>query len=755
VLRDVSAGLVVFLVAVPLCLGIALASGAPLFSGLVAGIVGGMIVGVLSGSSTSVSGPAAGLSAVVVAEIERLGSFSTFTLAVVLAGLFQLGLGVIRAGALSAFFPSSVIKGLLAAIGIILIFKQIPHLFGHDTDVEGDFAFIQYDHENTFSELLAMINDLHLGPALIGVTSLAFLFLWDRTPWLKKSPIPAPLVVVLAGSATGLLLGQLDRSFWVESSHLVQVPIAADVAEFASFFQFPDLSKITWPVLYLSAVTIAIVASLETVLNLEAVDKLDPKQRVSPPNRELVAQGVGNIFSGLLGGLPITSVIIRSSININSGAETKASAILHGIFLLTCVGLVPSWLNTIPLASLAAILLHTGIKLADPALFRQMARGGPQQFLPFLTTLVAIVFTDLLIGVILGLVTAMAFILQSNLHRPLRLFREKYLSGDVLRIELADQVSFLNRASLAHTLEEARSLKHVAFDARNTVYIDPDILDLLHEFKTKTAPAHGIQVSMLGFQDRYQMKDQIAYVDYTTRELRDQLRPDHVLQLLQEGNQRFVQGKRLNRDLVRIKQATAAGQYPLAVVLSCIDSRAPVEMIFDMALGDLFSVRIAGNVARHKVLGSIEYATVVAGVKLVLVLGHTRCGAVGAAVDLARSSKTALEATGCEHLDVLINEIQRSIDPHELGAAHSEGQAFVDNVARVNVMTTLTRIRSESHRVAELEASGSITILGGLYDLETGEVDFFGALTPLQKQTGGSAVDNADGVMRSTEQRST
>ncbi|MGB1054773.1 MAG: SulP family inorganic anion transporter, partial [Limisphaerales bacterium] len=380
--KDLSAGVVVFLVALPLCLGIALASNAPLISGLIAGIVGGLIVSWISGSHTSVSGPAAGLTAIVFAQIEKLGSYEAFLGAVILAGVLQLVMGWLRAGSLAAFFPSSVIKGLLAAIGIILILKQIPHLFGHDPDWMGDMSFMQPDGENTFSELLATRFDIHIGATFVGLFSLLLLIFWDKTA-LKRIPVPAPLVVVLLGIGAVMLLEPRAEVWSIGSNHLVQVPVSNGLGGLFQSLPSPDYSKMLSTAVLLGAVTIAIVATLETLLNLEAVDKLDHQQRVSPPNRELVAQGTGNIVSGFLGGLPITSVIVRSSVNIASGGQTRLSCFIHGVFLLTTVAFFPYLLNRIPLSCLAAILMYTGFKLAGPATFKKMWLAGRQQFFPF------------------------------------------------------------------------------------------------------------------------------------------------------------------------------------------------------------------------------------------------------------------------------------------------------------------------------------------------------------------------------------
>ena len=726
--RDLTAGLVVFLVALPLCLGVSLASGAPLFSGLLAGIVGGILVGLVSGSHTSVSGPAAGLTAVVAAQIVSLGSYQIFLLAVVFAGLIQIGLGLARAGFLASFFPSSVIKGLLAAIGIILILKQIPHVFGHDPDPEGDMAFQQPDQQNTFSEFIELIADLHPGAATIGLLSVALLAIWGKSKPLKNSPIPSALVVVLFGVGASQLLRQLGGEWVIESSHLVQVPVAESLAGFLAFLQLPDFSQWSNPAVLISAATIAAVASLETLLNLEAVDKLDPQQRTSPASRELLAQGIGNVTSGMIGGLPITSVIIRSSVNINAGGQTKLATIIHGTLLLVAVALLPVWLNMIPLSCLAAILLVTGFKLASPALLKQIWKEGRYQFIPFAATVIAIVFTDLLIGILLGLAVSLGFILNSNVRRPIRRVVEKHLGGDVIHIELANQVSFLNRAALAQVLDDVPRGGRVLLDASHTDYIDPDVLELIREFKEVSAPIRGVEVSLLGFRNKYQLLDNIQYVDYSTRDLQASLTPQQVVQILKDGHERCRKGQRLTRDFGRQVSATATGQHPLAVVLNCIDSRTPAELIFDLGVGDIFSVRVAGNITSRKILASVEYGCAVAGAKLVLVVGHTRCGAVTAAVELMGEKRTPAEITGCEHLEHIVRDIQLSTDAEACRAAALleavQKLAFVDGVARRNVVRVVGRMREESRTLDELVRSDRIAIVGAMYDVTTGEIEF-------------------------------
>jgi MFS superfamily sulfate permease-like transporter len=414
--NDLPASIVVFFVALPLCLGIALASGAPLFSGLIAGIIGGILVGSISGSKIGVSGPAAGLAAVVLTAIGTLGGYENFLVSVVLGGFIQLIFGFLKAGIIGYYFPSSVIKGMLTGIGIIIILKQIPHFFGYDADPEGDFAFFQVDGENTFSEIINTINNISLGSTLIGVIGLGILLLWSSI-LSKKGKIfqlvQGPLVAVVAGIIYFFVTAS-NSKFGISASHLVNVPVPDNLDSFIGQFSFPNFSAITNPDIWVIAFTIALVASLETLLCVEATDKLDPHKNVTPTNRELLAQGTGNIISGLIGGLPITQVIVRSSANIQSGGRSKMSAIIHGFFLLISVILIPTLLNKIPLSVLAAILLTVGYKLAKPALFKKMYELGWKQFIPFTVTVLGIVFIDLLYGIGLGLLVGIIVILMKS-----------------------------------------------------------------------------------------------------------------------------------------------------------------------------------------------------------------------------------------------------------------------------------------------------------------------------------------------------
>ncbi len=720
---DLLSGLVVFLVALPLSLGIALASNAPLISGVVAGIVAGVVVGWLSGAQVTVSGPAAGLTAVVVAEIATLGSFEALLLAVVIAGLTQVTLGLVQAGFIKSFVPTSVVRGLLSAIGVILILKQIPHLIGRDTDPEGEMSFFQPDRFNTFSELWESILQLHPGAAAVGIASLALLLLWNRSVPLRASGIPAPLAVVLLGVAAAFALDRSGGGWVIEASHRVQVPVAESFQGFLSFLHTPDFSQVGNPAVYTAAVAIAAVASLQALLTSEAVDRLDRDRRTTPANRELVAQGIGNCVSGLLGGLPITCEIVRSSVNIDAGARTKRSTIVHGILLAAALVVFPRLINLLPLSCLAAILIATGLRLASPRVLAEMWAAGPYQFIPYIVTVVGIVLTDPLQGIIIGLLTSVAFILWSNLRRPTRLVVEHHLAGDVTRIELANQVSFLNRAALRRTFDGIPRNRHVLIDAHASVFIDPDVLEMVREYRDTIGPARGVHVSTRGFRQKYGIDDQIQFIDFSTRELQQELTPLRALEYLRAGNERFRTGKQLKRDLSRQVVATAVGQHPVAVVLSCIDSRSPAELLFDLGLGDVFSVRVAGNICTPEVLGSMEFACAVAGAKLVVVLGHTRCGAVNAAVK-ATCHPGLDVAPGCGHLAPIVEAISRAVDdatcrPYTSGTPERQ-QEVADQVARRNVALTVGRVLDSSRVIRELVADGRVGIVGMLYDVVSG-----------------------------------
>lgn len=491
---DLPASIVVFLVALPLCLGIALASNAPLFSGLIAGIVGGLVIGSLSGSQLSVSGPAAGLTAIVAAGILKLPSFETFLLSVVICGALQIVIGLLRAGFVADYVPSCVIKGMLAAIGLILILKQLPHLIGYDANFEGDEAFAQRNDENTFSGLANALKYITPAAVLIGSISLIFQFAWEKFVSGKKrwwKLVPAPLIVVLIGIGINEYFKWKGSAYAIDPRHMVNIPVAHSTGEFISFFTLPDFSGFMNPQVWVVGLTLALVASLETLLSIEAIDDLDPYQRVTDKERELRAQGAGNMLSGLIGGLPITSVIVRSSANVNAGARSKLSAVIHGLLLLVCVAFIPALLNLIPKSALAAVLIFTGYKLAKPSLFKLYYKKGWDQFLPFVITVAAILLSDLLTGVLIGIGVGFIFVIRSNFRSAVMVVhdRNKYL------FRLRKDVSFLNKPIIKNKLEEVPEDSFVLIDASRADYIDRDIVEVIDDFR-RHAPLKNIRLEI-------------------------------------------------------------------------------------------------------------------------------------------------------------------------------------------------------------------------------------------------------------------
>ena len=562
---DFASGLVVFLVALPLCLGIALASGAPLFSGIIAGVVGGIVVGYLSQSHLSVSGPAAGLTAIVLTAITDLGAFNVFLLAVLIAGIIQLALGFLRAGSISNYFPTNVIEGMLAGIGVIIILKQIPHAFGYDADYEGDETFTQADGQNTFSELFNIIDYIHPGAVVITVISLIILIMWPKVDVLKRIKlVPPALVAVIVSILLNEFFISTGNSLAISKSHLVSLPVPTTLEEFKSIIILPDFTAITNSKVWVVAFTIAVVASIETLLCIEAADRMDALKRYTNTNIELKAQGIGNIVSSLLGGLPMTSVVVRTSANNDAGAKSKMSTIIHGVLLLISVLAIPVVLNKIPLATLAAVLLLVGYKLAVPNI-KHFAHNMPKEvnllmfsivaviigytnsvgvvvisvllavtvlillyciyktsnsiefkkkitrnqyiYFPFFATTLAVVFTDLLKGVALGMIISIIFVLRGNMKRAYNFRKEVYKEGDIIHIDLAQEVSFLNKAAVKTTLNSIPENSKVVINASDTVYIAHDVLDLIKEFKKIRAKEENIKVKLVGFKKVYELEN--------------------------------------------------------------------------------------------------------------------------------------------------------------------------------------------------------------------------------------------------------
>lgn len=503
---DISAGLVVFLIALPLCLGISLASGAPLFSGIIAGIIGGLIVGFLSGSQVNVSGPAASVALVIFNAIITLGSFEAVLLATILAGVYQIILGFLRAGTIAYFFPSSMIKGILASIGLILILKQIPHALGYDAEFEGSQSFSQSDGHNTFSELIYMLDGITWGALIIALMSLAIILIWDSEPVKSRLGVfkylPSALIAVMASILLNEYFITIDSWFALSSEHLVKLPVLGAPSEFLSLFTTPDFSQITNPEIYTIALSIAFIASLETLLSTEAGDKLDPYKRRTSTNRELKAQGIGNIVAGMIGGLPITAVIVRTSANISSGGRTKIGTITHGFLMLVFVVLVPTLLNKIPLASLAAILFVVGYKLTSIKLFKKMFASGKRQFAPFVITIIAVLFSDLITGIIIGGTVSAFIILRDNYKMPFFVEEKNHHEGESIILKLATEVTFLNKASVLLTLDHVAENSKVVIDASGSNNIDMDVLEIFEEFE-ENAKMKNVTVEKIGLERFY------------------------------------------------------------------------------------------------------------------------------------------------------------------------------------------------------------------------------------------------------------
>lgn len=728
--NDIPASIVVFFVALPLCLGIALASDAPPLSGLIAGIIGGIIVGFISKSKIGVSGPAAGLAAIVAGAIASLGSFEIFLSAVVLAGVLQLLFGMLRMGVIGYYFPNSVIKGMLAGIGIIIILKQIPHFFGYDTEVEGADEFIEASGENTFSAIAHVIDNVTLGAFIIGAIGLFIILFWDNFLSKKHSffkLVQGSLIAVLIGTVLQIIFSG-NPSLVIEGEHLVQVRVLEEISEVKSLLRYPDFSQFFTKEVWIVAFTLALVASIETLLSVEATDKLDPDKNITPTNRELFAQGFGNITSGLVGGLPITQVVVRSSANVQSNAKSKMSAILHGILLLVSILAIPTILNHIPKSVLASILIVVGYKLAKPSMFKKMFQLGWTQYLPFIFTVLMIVFTNLLIGIFVGLTIGLAVVLIKNYKNSFAIQPQKGPGSNTVKMTFAEEISFLNKAAIQKELLNLPENSRLELDISKTTYLDYDVVEILEDFIIQ-ARNKNIQIYLIS--ERGNMENPASFIEFLkqknklnynrmktlNKEIQAQITPREALEILQKGNHRFVNNLKAHRNLLEQVNETSDGQWPFAIILSCIDSRTSAELIFDQGLGDVFSVRIAGNIVNTDILGSMEFACKVAGSKLIVVLGHSKCGAVKGACDHVEMG----------NLTELLSKIQPAVyqEKATLNDRSSKNADFVENVAEINVVRSVKNIIERSYILEQMVERGEIGVVGAMHNIETGEVSFY------------------------------
>lgn len=714
---DFTASIVVFLVAIPLCLGIGLASGAPLISGILSGMIGGIVVGLISESPVSVSGPAAGMVTVVLAAITQLGSYDLFLLALVFAGCIQIIIGALRVGFIADYIPSNVIQGLLCSIGILIIVKQLPFLLMYTTENQQLLVLLKDIAENfSVPDMSNIAHHLNAGAFVIGAISIATLVYFDKTKHAILEQIPGSVVVVIVGTFLNESFEYIAPSLTQSSYELVNLPITQSIGDFISRLDTPNWQGLYNPSVYLYGFILAAVASLEALLNLEGVQKLDKDRRFTSRNRELVAQGIGNTLSGMVGGLPITSVIVRSSVNIDAGAKSKLSTIFHGVWILLVALFIPHWMNAIPLAALAAILIHVGFKLTHPKIYKEMYWQGSSRYIPFIVTIAAIILSNLLTGVIIGLIVGFFFILRDNAKIKLDIINEKYPSGEIKRLFLPQHMSFLRKASLVDELNSFPENSRLIIDARYTQYIDRDIMEVLDVFKKTQAPDKNIMLNMLGFKEHYELHDHIEFMNVTNYATQSSLTPNEVLDILKEGNKRFMEDKSINRQLSEDVKATSYTQHPIAIILGCIDSRVPVETIFDMGFGDVFVTRVAGNIANDDIIASIEFACNVAGAKLIVVLGHTYCGAI----------KAACDGNGGGHLNQLLDKIKPAIAAEVVTKEDrtSDNVAFMQNVTKNNVANTLNHIQQSSKVIRDLMQENKIGLVGATYDIKTGCVHF-------------------------------
>lgn len=668
--KDIPAGIVVFLVALPLCLGIALASGAPLISGLISGVIGGLVIGYLSKSNTSVSGPAASVSAVVLLAIKDLGSFELFLGALIIAGVIQVILGIVKAGILADYMPTSIIKGLLAGIGIILILSQLPYSIGYELDKSKMLNFSEDFLDNAPAMISEFLNAFTLGAIVISIISLGILIFWDKTPLKNFKLIPPALVVVLLGVVLNQLFKYVIPFLYLDGIHLVKIP---EVDSISTFFTFPDFTGYNNPKVWTTALTIAIIASISTLLNIEATDNLDKLKRRTPPNRELIAQGIGNTLSGFLGGIAITSVIVRSSVNIEANGQTKLSTIIHGMLLLVSVLFLSSVLNLIPLASLAAILLVVGYKLASIDVFRSLYKRGWNQFLPFVLTVVFIVLTDVLTGVLFGAALSIFFLLRGNYYNPFYIENIKYIQDEVIKLELSNEVSFFNKASIKNTLWSVPDNSKVLIDATFTSYIDPDVIDILNDFQNTVAIDHNIDVNIIGLQDSYVLGEEVDFYKKTKAEIKAKTTPKEILDYLKEGSTNYASRNLMSRKVTSDNLMDHLHEDPLAVVITSVDLREPLNMMLNTAIGDLVSLRCAGHILDSQSILNLEISCRDQGAKLVLFYGNSNNGIIKKALinhlnntpsslsvliaDALNSDQFSNRDLSSESLDELSNEI--------------------------------------------------------------------------------------------------
>lgn len=714
--KDIPAGIVVFLVALPLCLGIALACGAPLISGLISGIIGGIVIGSISQSDISVSGPAASLTAVVLIALQELDSFEVFLLALFIGGLIQLVIGILKAGIIADYMPTSIIKGLLAAIGIILIISQVPYALG----VELDKSRLLNYSENFFigvqERTLLVFRSLSPGAIVLSAISILIMVYWDKTVLKRIKLLPPSLFVVFLGVILNLFFKYFIPSLYLDGVHLVNIP---KVEKLSSFFTFPDFSYIDNVQVWTYAFTIAIIASIASLLAIEAADNLDPHKRRSPPNRELVAQGIGNTLAGLLGGIPITSVIVRSSVNIEAGAETRLSTILHGTLLLASVLFLSSVINLIPLASLAVLLLVVGYKLASFSIFKSMYLKGWPQFIPFFITTLGILLTDVLIGVLIGSAVSIFYLLRGNYHNPFYIEKTKSIKGKAIRLELSNEVSFLNKPAIKRTLWNLPKNSRIIIDATFTTYVEPDVIEILHDFQDTFARENDIEVMITGLKEKYEKKDKVNLISDPSeaKKERDLTSPKEILNYLIDGNQRYVDGNLVSRRLRNKELMDFIKEAPLAAIINCIDMREPLNMLLNTDIGDLIPLRAAGNLMGEHLIHSTEVTCRKQGAKLILLMGNSDNSFIKEALECYREGKDS-------YLKPLLAPAIASGGFSKKKLETDDINVLVDEITMWNLMESKTRIIKQNQFIREEVIKGNLGLCSAFFNRKTGKIVF-------------------------------
>ena len=715
--QDLSASIVVFLIAIPLCLGVAMAANAPIISGLISGIIGGIVVGYLSQSNLSVSGPSAAIAAVIINAIAYFHNYETVLLCLFISGLLQIISGFKGYGFIADYIPSNVIQGMMCGIGIILVTKQIPiafTLFKNYAEIK--YALIDAADSVLVHPLIHLGFHVNSGGILLSLLSLAILYYLDQNKHPFTRFLPAPIIVVILGSLINWWFIKQHSIFAQHAPQLVNLPHFENMLDLWQALPSPNWAAWQNPQVYIYALILYAITTLETLLNLNATEKVDPRRQTIDKNRELYAQGIGNMLGSVLGSIPISSVIVRTSVNIEAGAKSKVSSILHGTLLLVTIFFIPFILNVIPLCLLSSILMYTGYKLSKPSIYRQVYLQGFNRFLPFITTVLSIVFFNLVIGIVLGLLIHLFFILRNNSTARIDLVREVYPGSINFRLLLPQQTTFLNKASIVAELSGIPNEINLTIDARHTKFIDKELIEYLHEFKAHIAPLRKINLNLEGFKDVYEINDHINFINVTSYDAQSNLSPNEVLEILKQGNERFLNEQDFHRTNLVNVQFTAATQHPIACVLGCIDSRVPVETIFDMTLGDLFCARVAGNIINDDILASIEYACHVVGAKLIVILGHSACGAIQAACNHVEKG----------HITGLLEKIKPAIAAENSIQDERTGsnQAFVQEVAKLNIAHSMLEIYERSPILRTMLDEKQIGMIGGIYDVATGSVYF-------------------------------